>query len=115
MSPARNRGNLARLYFGFSQHPMQGARFLPRPEGRGIQAQYLMKTNTFVSPASALLALTWIIGSIASGETAGPAPGPHYAADRLMLPEHYREWVYLSTGFDMSYSALAMPGHHMFD
>jgi hypothetical protein len=32
----------------------------------------------------------------------------------LVLPEDYREWVYLSSGFDMAYSPMAM-GHHMFD
>jgi hypothetical protein len=43
--------------------------------------------------------------------------GPEYTADRqLKLPEHYREWVYLSTGFDMSYNpVLQSMGHHMFD
>ena len=43
--------------------------------------------------------------------------GPEYTSDRqLKLPEHYREWVYLSTGFDMSYSpVLQSAGHHMFD
>jgi hypothetical protein len=42
---------------------------------------------------------------------------PEYTADaQLKLPEHYREWVYLTTGFDMSYSPDAMQmGHHMFD
>jgi Cytochrome P460 len=40
---------------------------------------------------------------------------PVYTEDgRLALPEDYREWVYLSSGFDMSYSPTAM-GHHMFD
>ena len=40
-----------------------------------------------------------------------------YTADaQLKLPEHYREWVYLTAGFDMSYSPNAMEmGHHMFD
>jgi hypothetical protein len=40
-----------------------------------------------------------------------------YTSDaKLQLPENYREWVYLSTGFDMSYSPDAMQmGHHMFD
>ena len=40
-----------------------------------------------------------------------------YTSDaQLQLPENYREWVYLSTGFDMSYSPDAMQmGHHMFD
>jgi len=43
--------------------------------------------------------------------------GPDYTSDgQLKLPENYREWVYLTSGFDMSYNpGLAMPGHHMFD
>ncbi|MBO0912122.1 MAG: cytochrome P460 family protein [Acidobacteria bacterium] len=43
-------------------------------------------------------------------------PSEYTAANQLKFPEHYREWVYLSTGFDMSYSPLPqMAGHHMFD
>jgi hypothetical protein len=43
--------------------------------------------------------------------------GPEYTSDgQLKLPSDYREWVYLSTGFDMSYSAAGMQmDHHMFD
>jgi hypothetical protein len=43
--------------------------------------------------------------------------GPEYTSDgQLKLPENYRQWVYLTTGFDMSYSANAMQmDHHMFD
>jgi hypothetical protein len=34
----------------------------------------------------------------------------------MRLPEHYREWVYLTTGFDMSYDPpMQMGDHHMFD
>lgn len=34
----------------------------------------------------------------------------------MKLPEDYRSWVYLTTGFDMSYNANGMQmGHHMFD
>jgi hypothetical protein len=34
----------------------------------------------------------------------------------LKFPTHYREWVYLTTGFDMSYTPAPMQmGHHMFD
>lgn len=42
---------------------------------------------------------------------------PEYTSDGDMkLPEHYREWVYLTTGFDMSYNPNGMDmGHHMFD
>jgi hypothetical protein len=40
-----------------------------------------------------------------------------YTVDaQLQFPEHYREWIYLTSGFDMSYSQEAMQmGHHMFD
>jgi len=31
------------------------------------------------------------------------------------LPEHYREWIYLSSGFDMSYNPAMPKDHHMFD
>jgi Cytochrome P460 len=45
------------------------------------------------------------------------AADPHYTKDgQLQLPEHYREWVYLTSGFDMSYTpSMQMDGHHMFD
>ena len=42
---------------------------------------------------------------------------PEYTSDsQLKFPEHYREWVYLTSGFDMSYFPDARGGeHHMFD
>jgi hypothetical protein len=49
---------------------------------------------------------------------AAPIPsGPEYTSDgQMKLPENYRQWVYLSTGFDMSYSPTATQAdHHMFD
>ena len=63
----------------------------------------------------ATAALT-LLGSIALSEsTETPVRNPVYTEDgRLALPEDYREWVYLSSGFDMAYSPMAM-GHHMFD
>ena len=40
----------------------------------------------------------------ASGASESEAT-PEYTADAQMkLPDHYREWVYLTAGFDMSYS-----------
>ena len=47
-----------------------------------------------------------------------PASGPEYNSEnQLKFPEQYREWIYLTTGFDMSYTPPAkMAGHHhMFD
>ncbi len=41
---------------------------------------------------------------------------PEYTSDgQLKFPEHYRDWVYLTTGFDMSYNPAMRMGHHMFD
>jgi hypothetical protein len=41
---------------------------------------------------------------------------PQYPGDaQLKLPEHYREWVYLASGFDMSYSPSTEVDRHTFD
>lgn len=52
-----------------------------------------------------------------SGQNAKPpASGPEYTSDgQLKLPEHYREWVYLTSGFNMSYNPAMRMGHDMFD
>ena len=43
--------------------------------------------------------------------------GPDFTGDgELTLPQGYREWVYLTSGFDMSYNpSMQMGGQHMFD
>ncbi|MGA8089572.1 MAG: cytochrome P460 family protein [Terracidiphilus sp.] len=54
-------------------------------------------------------------GAIAHAATAGV---PAYAANGdLLPPRDYREWIYLTSGIDMSYApkAMAMPDHSMFD
>jgi len=58
-----------------------------------------------------------LLCSLALGDSTETAiRSPVYTEDgRLALPEDYREWVYLSSGFDMSYSPMAMMGNHMFD
>jgi hypothetical protein len=44
------------------------------------------------------------------------AQTPQYTADgRLKYPANYREWIYLTSGVDMSYSPNNMTGHSMFD
>lgn len=56
-------------------------------------------------------------GSVAAEKEWSTAPdeGPAYTADaRLKLPEKYREWIFLSSGLDMSYGD-RMTGHSMFD
>jgi hypothetical protein len=64
--------------------------------------------------ATAVLAFLCSIALSESTETA--IRGPVFAEDgRLALPENYREWVYLSSGFDMAYRPMGQMGHHMFD
>ena len=64
------------------------------------------RTVSFLAPLLLLMAA-------AADEPAGP----RYTADgALVPPANYREWVYLSSGLDMSYSeAPSMAGHSMFD
>jgi hypothetical protein len=65
-----------------------------------FSAQYDSKT----APAQAA-------GNTSSTQT------PTYTADgRLMFPAHYREWIYLTSGVDMSYNPNGMAmDHSMFD
>lgn len=59
-------------------------------------------------------ALLLSAAALPTNPTAGS--GPEYTSDgQLHFPGHYREWVYLSTGFDMSYNPAMDMGHHMFD
>lgn len=58
---------------------------------------------------SALLAL-----ALLGGGEAGAAPV--YTADgNLVPPADYREWIYMSSGLDMSYTEGAAADHSMFD
>jgi hypothetical protein len=69
--------------------------------------------------ASLPLAALVLLASAALLKSATPPPvsGPEYTSDaQLKFPENYRQWVYLTTGFDMSYNPSAMEmDHHMFD
>jgi hypothetical protein len=47
---------------------------------------------------------------------AAPGQDPQYTGDgQLRFPEHYREWVYLTSGFDMSYNPSMQGDSHNFD
>jgi hypothetical protein len=64
-----------------------------------------------------LLATIAIVGSLASHSTPTHTVSTFTYTDtgELNPPTNYREWVYLSTGFDMSYSPAMSMDHHMFD
>ena len=51
-----------------------------------------------------------------STENTSPTQMPTYTAEgRLLFPANYREWIYLTSGIDMSYSPNAGMDHSMFD
>ena len=53
-------------------------------------------------------------GLIAAAQVVAGAPA-YTAKGELQPPTTYRRWVYLSSGYDMSYAAAQMPGMSMFD
>ena len=71
------------------------------------------------NPLKAVL-LTLLVSMFAFalvGAQSPAAAAPEYTDDgQMKLPENYRQWVYLTTGFDMSYNpGLMSMDHHMFD
>jgi hypothetical protein len=50
--------------------------------------------------------------AVASDQAAGD-PKPQYSGDKLVRPEGYREWIYLSSGLGMNYNP-APASHEMF-
>jgi hypothetical protein len=62
------------------------------------------------------LLLASLLAVFALAAAGDPVPRLSYTQDgRLQRPEHFREWIFLTSGFDMSYSADRQPGHHVFD
>ena len=58
----------------------------------------------------------WSTENAGRAATVSTESGPVYESDgRLKLPVNYREWIFLSSGIDMSYSAPSMADHSMFD
>jgi Cytochrome P460 len=63
-----------------------------------------------------LLGGTLLLSAAPLRQTSSLSAAPVYTSDgQLRLPEDYREWVYLTSGFDMSYNPAMSMDHHMFD
>jgi len=68
------------------------------------------------SPSVLLAALVLFASAAFLASSTPQASAPEYTRDaQLKLPENYRQWVYLTTGFDMSYNPSLSRDHHMFD
>jgi len=76
-------------------------------------------TGRMISKAKTILLSVMVLLSSAAfrGNTTLPGNGPKYTSDgQRKVPEDYRDWTYLTTGFDMSYNPAMQAGdHHMFD
>jgi hypothetical protein len=60
------------------------------------------------------VAIITVLGLLLAAAPTSPPAMPQYTADnQLLRPENYRDWVFLSAGLGMSYSAEA-GGHEMF-
>jgi hypothetical protein len=74
--------------------------------------------HMMISAKAVLLSLLVLASSLALllGQST-PASAPAYTDDgQMKLPDNYRQWTYLTTGFDMSYNpGLMSMDHHMFD
>jgi len=79
-----------------------------------------MNTKSLLAVTLASISLA-VFASRPSGSPAPPTQtaslnAPSYTdVGELRFPANYREWVYLSTGFDMSYNPAMSMDHHMFD
>jgi hypothetical protein len=61
------------------------------------------------------IALLLVFSAVALGAE-NDSNTPQFTADgQLQRPRNYRDWVYLTSGMDMSYSSDGAPDHHMFD
>jgi hypothetical protein len=68
-------------------------------------------------PATSLLLLTLLPAAQTPAAQQPATDAPAYtAAGKLIAPAHYREWVYLTSGLDMSYTSPTAPADiHTFD
>lgn len=76
--------------------------------------------NRLIATLSVTALLSGLAASTLRAADPLPATSPAYGTDgQLRLPADYREWIYLSSGLDMSYregaDAARMMGHSMFD
>ncbi len=71
----------------------------------------LLLQTALAITAGAAIAQSAPTPSTAAAETHMPT----YVDGKLRLPADYREWIYVTSGMDMSYRRVATPDHHMFD
>jgi len=74
--------------------------------------------SRMLTKLATLLLIVAVLLSVAAFRQSGTPTRsvPDYTSDgQMKFPENYREWVYLTSGFDMSYNPAQTAGHDMFD
>src|ERR1022692_4855938 len=96
--------------------------FLPLPAFVSLYPEVLVFPKTLIAAGVVCLLGVAFAGRLALHRTApveaAVATAPAYAGNGdLLPPTNYREWIYLSSGIDMSYTPKSadMQGHSMFD
>ena len=70
-----------------------------------------LHTACMLTLAKAALLVVALLPLTAFIQDDATSSAPQYTSDaQLKLPESYREWIYLTSGFDMSYNKAAMSG-----
>jgi len=85
----------------------------------GFPSCWLVLVAAVINAGASELAASaeeWSTENAGRVATISTESGPVYESDgRLKLPANYREWIFLSSGIDMSYSAPSAADHSMFD
>jgi hypothetical protein len=67
---------------------------------------WLVLMTAVIASGPGTSAAEWSTDGAGREATISTEAGPSYESDgRLKLPAHYREWIFLSSGIDMSYGA----------
>src|ERR1700674_759008 len=100
----------------FAERLIGASAFPPRTIAGGSRRARRTTEETTVPMPRAIRYLSPLLLLLLTGTT-DEAIGPRYTAQGALIPPaDYREWVFLSSGLDMSYNeAPAMMGHSMFD
>ncbi len=68
-----------------------------------------------IRPLAAICLGLFISSSQAPAGVSGSDELSYTAAGEMKFPAEYRQWIYLTSGLDMSYTAAGNPDMHMFD
>jgi hypothetical protein len=77
-----------------------------------------LRILTAIAVSLAIIVVTGPLSTRAQSPAGTQSDAPHFTQDgKLEFPANYREWIYLTSGLNMSYSPrmAGMGGHDMFD